>query len=210
MHRTIRCIPRWCALGVAVTTGAAAAMRRVHGPGTVGDAGHWAEEFSLDGFEALLALAARRAARKAPRVLPRFPFLVGDHPAELPGLDELQKALAGGCALVATADPIHHGHGYGTPPERCLRRDDPATEAYARWSVEEGFGLLARGDLAGFLGHAAEARSDFRNAGPVLASLLGGAVKAKVLDLVLVDYSDVLGAPEPTWVAGALAVFDTT
>jgi hypothetical protein len=186
---------------------AVAALRRVHGPGTASDEGHWAEEFSLDGFEALLAVAARRAARKAPRVLPRFPFLVGDRPADLPGLDELQEALAGGCALVATADPMHHGHGYGTPPEGCRRLDDPATRGFARQSVEEGFGTLSRGDFAGFLRHAAEARSDFRDGGPVLVTLLGGAVEAKVLDLALVDYSDALGAPEPTWVAGALSVF---
>jgi hypothetical protein len=39
--------------------------------------------------------------------------------ADLPGIDELQALLAAGAALVATADPIHHGAGYGTAPAEC-------------------------------------------------------------------------------------------
>ncbi len=191
-------------------TEAVASLRRVHGPGAVDDAGHWCEEFSLDGFVALLRLAARCAGRAPPRVVARFPFVVGDHPCDLTGLDELRELVARGAVLVATADPIHHGHGYGTLPDRCRPREDAATMAFVRSSIEEGFGLLTRGDFAAFLRHAAEARSDFRDAGPVLAELLrdgAGEITARVEDIALVDYSDVLGAPEPTWVAGALATF---
>ena len=106
-------------------------LRRVHGPGLRGDNGHWHEEFSLDGFCALLEAAARREGRRPPRVVRRYPFLVGDSPADLPGLDELTHLVAGGALLVATADPIHHGVGYGTAAKNCRRIGDPHTQPFA-------------------------------------------------------------------------------
>ena len=106
---------------------------------------------------------------------------------------------------MATADPIHHGVGYGTPSAELRPREEPSTVAWARTDVQAGLDRLAAQDFAGFLAHAAEARSDFRDPGPVLAHLLGQDLRAAVHDLRLVDYADVLAAPAPTWVAGALA-----
>lgn len=186
---------------------ARALLRRVHGPGAPGDDGRWTEEFSLDGFSALLDLAARRAGRRPPRVIARFPFLAGENPWDLPGLEELRAHLARGAALVATADPIHHGAGYGMPP---ADRQDPAderTRARARASIEAGLDHLAGLDFAAFLRHAAVDRSDFRDAGPALAALLAPdrqPLSAHLLELNLVDYADALQAERPTWVAGAL------
>ena len=187
-------------------------LRRVHGPGEPGDGGHWKEEFSLDSFAALLSLAAQRDRRLPPRLVVRYPFLTGEHPDDLPGLDELRalRAAPGGTFLAATADPIHHGVGYGTLPADLWARDDPATAAWARANVQAGLDRLAARDHAGFLAHAADAKSDFRDPGPVLASLLGGDLRATVHDLRLVDYADVLAAPGPTWVAGALATLHTS
>lgn len=184
---------------------ALAELRRVHGP-----EGYASEEFSLDGFAALLELAARREGRPAPRLLARYPFLVGERPLDLPGLDELRALVEGGAALVATADPIHHGAGYGTPEGEWLSAQDPRTHELARARVARGFELLVARDFTGFLEHARRERSDFRDPGPVLATLLlerasGRALSATVLDLALVDYAPVVEAPEPTWVAGALA-----
>ncbi len=188
--------------------GARAALRRVHGPDVAGDAGHWTEEFSLDGFEALLALAARREGRPPPRVIARYPFLVGSDPEELPGLDELVRLREAGAVVVATADPVHHGAGYGTPGPERLDDSDPRTLETARGWVETAFARLAAADLSGFIELSTRVRSDFRDTGPVLRALLGsGPVQAGVHELQLVDYSDVLGAPRPTWVAGALATF---
>jgi hypothetical protein len=184
---------------------ALAQLRRVHGPGTAGDAGHWTEEFSLDGFRALLECAARRAGRPAPRVIERYPFLVGERPGDLPGLDELARLLEGGAALVATADPIHHGAGYGTPAAEQLPREPVQTLEHARSCVQEGLELLAKHSYREFLEHAQRAKSDFRDAGPALAELLGPGFRVQLADLTLVDYCDVFGAPAPTWVAGALA-----
>src|SRR5262249_19279721 len=84
---------------------ARAQLRRVHGPGAARADGRWQEEFSLDGFAALLELAARREGRAPPRLVARFPFLVGETPEDLPGLDELRALVGSGAALVATADP---------------------------------------------------------------------------------------------------------
>ena len=188
---------------------ARAALRRVHGPGATGDRGHASEEFSLDGFHALVELAARRAGRAAPRIVARYPFLVGDRADDLPGMDDLRARVDDGAALVATADPMHHGAGYGARPEDRLAEEDPQTLDFVRWSVERGFAMLAARDVAGFLRHAAEVRSDFRDAGPAMAWLVDpeGRLRAEIEELRLVDYADVLDAPPPTWVAGALARF---
>jgi hypothetical protein len=188
---------------------ARAALRRVHGEGTPGDAGYWVEEFSLDSFCALVDVAAKREGKKAPRVIARFPFLVGEQPGDLPGVDELQSIVARGAALVATADPIHHGAGYGAREEDRMPREDPQTLEFARWTLERGFRLLASRDYGGFLRHAAEVRSDFRDTGPVVAWLVDPKrpLEVEILDLALVDYSEALGTPPPTWVAAALATF---
>ncbi len=189
---------------------ALALLRRVHGPGTAGDAGHWNEEFSLDGFSALLSLAARLEGRPPPRLIARYPFLVGTHAQDLPGLDELVRLREQGAALVATADPVHHGAGYGTPGAEQLDDSDPQTFATAQDWVETAFANLAAADVPAFLAISTRVRSDFRDTGPVLRELLGaGRVEARVHELLLVDYADVLGAPRPTWVAGALSTFST-
>ena len=185
-------------------------LRRVHGPDTPGDAGYWAEEFSLDNFAALVEVAAARANRKPPRILFRYPFLVGENPADLPGAAELRARLDQGAVLVATADPIHHGAGYGAREEDRLPLEDPQTLEFARWTIERGFRLLADRDFGAFLRHCGDVRSDFRDTGPLLAWLIDPAkrVQVELLDLLLVDYSDALAAPAPTWVAASLARFE--
>jgi hypothetical protein len=156
---------------------------------------HADAEFCLDGFLALLALAAETSGRSPPRVTTR---LAG------PDLDlDALRAEARGAALVATADPVHHGIGYGTSPEQALPRDAGSREQARAWIAEQ-LAALGRGDLDTFAGLSRKRRSDFGRAGPVLLQLLGGRARFEIQDLVLVDYADVLGAPQPTWVAGAL------
>lgn len=184
--------------------GALKRLRRVHGPGTAGDEGFWRDEFSLDNFRELLEVAAKRAGRKMPRLVERFPFLAGATPGDLPGVEELRKRTG---VLVATTDPAHHGHGYGTPAAEVLDAAAPSTAARVRSELQLTFGHLARRHYAAFLTGCDDARSDFRDTGPAMRELLPGEVKASLLDLEMVDYSDVLAAPSPTWVAAALAVF---
>jgi hypothetical protein len=185
---------------------AVAELRRVHGEGVPGDAGHANDEFSLDGFSALVDVAARIDGARAPRIVARFPFLVGDAPDTLPGIDDL-RSLAERAFVVATTDPLHHGAAYGTPPNE---RHAITDVAFARTSIEEGLALLAARAYADFARHAARTRSDFRDAGPTLAALTHGALAFRVHALELVDYAAALAAAEPSWVAAALVTLDRT
>jgi hypothetical protein len=179
---------------------ALATLRRVHDETSP----YVSDEFSLDGFVALLELAAARDGVAPPRVLRRFPFLVGAQVDDLPGIEELLALRARGVPFVATCDPIHHGVGYGTAPESLRAPEAHATRASARARVEGQLAALTRGDLQDFLARCAEDRSDFRDVGVVVARLFAGGDFA-VDELELVDYADVLQAPAPTWVAGARA-----
>jgi hypothetical protein len=177
-----------------------AALRRVH----AGEDALCAEEFSLDGFAAMLALAASDAGRRTPRVVARYPFLVGDDP-DIDGMEDLAK-LAATMPVVATTDPLHHGAGYGTPEGSLRSEDDPATLAWARATIGRQLDCLSTRDWSPFFHLAADVRSDFRDTGPTLFHLLGKSAspRGEIVELRLVDYSDVLAAARPTWVAGPL------
>ena len=177
---------------------ARSALRGVHD-----ESGLAAEEFSLDGFVAMLTLACDRVGRRID-VVRRYPFLVGDDPATLPGVDELERLLDDGALLVATTDPIHHGHAYGTPPHECLDATDPSTLDAARSAIDDQLIALSEHRFADFAQLVERHRSDFRDTGPVTARLVGEGFAPHVHDLSLVDYAGALVAPAPSWVAGAL------
>jgi hypothetical protein len=186
-------------------------LRRAHGPGVPGDRGHWSEEFSLDNFQALVEIAAEMAGVRPPRIIARYPFLTGPEPSTMPGLDELRHIIDGGAALVATTDPIHEGVGYGTAAKELLPRESEQTFKIARQWIQEGFTSLARRDYRAFLENARAVRSDFRDVGPVMVSLLEPFdLSVTIHELLLVDYHDVLQCAQPTWVAAALASIATT
>src|SRR4051812_9654009 len=148
---------------------ARSALRGVHD-----ESGLASEEFSLDGFVELLDLAARRAGRSV-EVVRRYPFLVGDEPESLEGIDELAEIVAEGAVLLATTDPIHHGHAYGTGPGDCLDPADPDTMTTARAAIDDQFAALSDHRFADFQVLTERHRSDFRGTGPVLAHLVGAA-----------------------------------
>ena len=179
--------------GDAITT-----LRGVHD-----EHGLAAEEFSLDGFVEMLTLAADRAGRSV-EVARRYPFLVGEEPASLDGLDELEQLVGDGALLVATTDPIHHGYAYGTAPSECLDPDDPRTMAVAQSALDDQLAALSDHRFGDFAQLAEQHRSDFRDTGPTLAQLVGRGFASEIHDLALVDYADVLEAARPSWVAGAL------
>ena len=177
------------------------ALRRVHAR----EDAVCAEEFSLDNFEALLAVASAREGRKPPRVVARYPFLVGDDLARLPGLEDVTR-LAERMPVVATTDPLHHGAGYGTPERARRGEHEETTAVFARFSIQKQLDLLLGAKWAAFRQLADLVRSDFRDTGPVLAHALGPGTgrRGEILELHLVDYADVLQAEPPTWVAGPL------
>jgi hypothetical protein len=137
-------------------------------------------------------------------VVRRYPFLAGDDPVSLAGIDELERIVADGALLVATTDPIHHGHAYGTPAADCLDADEPETMLTARSAIEDQLAALSDHRFADFAQLTEEHRSDFRDTGPVLAHLVGRGFRSEIHDLSLVDYAGVLDAASPSWVAGAL------
>lgn len=148
------------------------------------------EEFSLDAFDTMLALAAEMAGRAPPRVKRAFPKTRDEDLGDV------------SMPIVATADPIHHGIGYGTPEADALDVEHAA--AFARESIAAQMSALASHDFEAFATECARVRSDFKNSGPVLARALGRDFSFDVIDLALVDYASALAAPSPTWVAGAL------
>lgn len=138
---------------------------------------------------------------RIPRVYERYPYLAGGKPGELPGIDALAR-LVEGAAIVSTADPFHHGIGYGTPADEAFEPDAEGLRRAQR-VIEEGIAILERGDYWGYNRHCVEAKSDARDAGQVFR-YLRGEMKGRVVDITYTDATDLYNAPPPTWVAAPL------
>jgi len=104
--------------------------------------------------------------------------------------------------VVSTADPFHHGIGYGDPPDRAIGPHDGGLEL-ARATIEEGIGLLGRGEYAAYDAHCLEAKSDARDAG-VVFRYLRGELRGEIVDLTYTDAAALYESPDPTWVAAPL------
>ena len=89
-------------------------------------------------------------------------------------------------------------------PGDCLDPADPATLAAARSAIDDQLAALSDHRFADFVRLVERHRSDFRDAGPVVAELVGRGFTPEIHDVALVDYADVLAAPAPSWVASAL------
>jgi hypothetical protein len=161
----------------------------------------WRGDHALYSFRHFWAAETKRRGIQGPEVLERYPYLAGGKPEELPGIDEL-AALAEDAVIVSTADPFHHGIGYGTPPEETYAPDAKGL-AVARASIQEGIDLLAAGDYWGYNQQCVRAKSDARDAGQVFR-YLRGPMRGEILDLVYTDSASLYNTPPPTWVAGAL------
>lgn len=172
----------------------------IQGPGLEGRA-DWTSEFSLSNFQFLMREEATRRGVDGPELVARYPYLAGGRPGDLPGIDELER-VAESAVIVATADPFHHGIGYGDPEGEALTRDGGGLEL-ARMRIGEGLAILAAGDHAGYNWHCVEAKSDARDVGQVLRHIIG-PLTGRVVDIVAEDMSSAYEAPVPTWVAGAL------
>lgn len=161
----------------------------------------WRDEFSLLNFQFLWQEEINRRGIAGPELVIRYPYLAGGRPHILPGIEELQDIVRH-AVVVATADPFHHGIGYGDPPEESLAPEDGGLEL-ARQCIEEGLVLLRAGDYWGYNQHCVDAKSDARDAGQVLRYLLG-PLEGHILDIVSDDMTGPYNKPAPTWVAGAL------
>ncbi len=191
---------------VAVAAGADPAQFEfwgIQGPGIEGRR-EWQGDHALISWRHFWrAELARRgiAPDKAPNVHERYPYLAGGQPQNLPGIDELARLMED-AVVVSTADPFHHGIGYGDAPEATYDHD-AAGLAHAQSVIEAGIKLLEAGDYAAYNQHCIEAKSDARDTGQVYR-YLRGPMTGNVLDLSYTDSSDLYDQPKPTWVAGAL------
>ena len=175
----------------------------IQGPGIDGRT-EWQGDHALISWRYFWAAELNRRGipdSRAPRVIERYPYLAGGDPGALPGMDELAR-LAENAVIVSTADPFHHGIGYGDPPETALAPDDKGI-AHAKAVIEDGIRCLEAGDYPGYNRHCVTAKSDARDTGQVYR-YLRGAMRGEVLDISVTDSSELYGAPKPTWVAGAL------
>ena len=163
------------------------------------------EEWQLD--HALLSwryfwkVECERRQIAGPEVIECYPFLAGAQPETLPGYDDVAR-LAETAVIVSTADPFHHGIGYGDAPEIATYPQRGGL-ALARSSLETSNRLLAEGDYRGYLAHCVQARNDARDTGPLYRALRGPQTST-ILDVVASDMTELYLAPPPTWVAGAL------
>lgn len=175
----------------------------IQGPGIEGRE-EWRGDHALISWRHFWRAELKRRGideRAAPRVFERYPYLAGGRPRDLPGIDELARLMEG-AAVVSTADPFHHGIGYGDAPEDSFDHD-AAGLARAKAVIEDGIRLLEQGDYWGYNQHCVEAKSDARDSGQVYRYLRGG-MTGEILDISFTDASELYNQPKPTWVAGAL------
>lgn len=171
-------------------------------------------EFSLDTILAILDAYANRFPQFSPEVLPIYVgvsqcpqasyFVCGGEIAA--ALSEFRTPTT---AVLATGDMIHYGPFYGLTIPGASETSD-----------RDAFSLL-RGRLESLLGRALSAGSvddetfrlasvlgnDQRFVLPVLAAWLGPNSSARLLSLEMIDYSTILSAPSPCFVAAALAEY---
>jgi hypothetical protein len=178
----------------------------IQGPGLSG-LQNWKHDHVLMSWRHLWQAETKRRGIQGPEVIERFPYLAGGKPADLPGIEELIE-IAEDAVIVSTADPFHHGIGYGDPPEESFYPEDGGLEL-AQKTIEQGIEILGRGDYWGYNQHCVEAKSDARDAGQVFR-YLRGPMKGKIRNLSVSHASDLYKSPPPTWVAGALIEWKLT
>jgi len=176
----------------------------IWGPGLPGRE-DWRQDHVLTSWRHFWKAETNRRGVQGPEVIERFPYLAGGHPEKLPGIEELVE-LAKDAVIVSTADPFHHGIGYGTPPEQALYPHEGGLEL-ARKTIEEGIAILEKGDYWGYNQHCVTAKSDARDAGQVFR-YLRGPLKGRIVDMSYSEADDLYESPKPTWVAAPLVAWE--
>ena len=175
----------------------------IQGPGIDGRL-EWTGDHALISWRHFWQAELKRrgiSEANAPKVYERYPYLVGGRPQDLPGIDAFARLMED-AVVVSTADPFHHGIGYGDAPQETYDHDSEGL-AHAKSVIESGIRILETGDYRSYERHCIEAKSDARDTGQVYR-YLRGPMRGEVLDLSFTDTTELYGAPKPTWVAGAL------
>ncbi len=157
-------------------------------------------EFCLDTFLFLIKFIARKWSLPLPKMILRYPNLVGGEPETLKGIEEL-KQLVSNSIVVSTGDLCHHGVAYGD--EKGFDLSDEGL-AFARHAIQENLHYLSTQEYLAYKESCYQIKSDAKDVGQVLVHLLG-PLSADLYDLRLVDVSCLFeGNPKPSWVATAL------
>ena len=178
----------------------------IQGPGLEG-LHNWEHDHVLMSWRHLWDAETRRRGIEGPEVIERFPYLAGGHPERLTGIEDLVE-IAMDAVIVSTADPFHHGIGYGDTPENSFFPEEGGLDL-ARKTIQEGIEILGNGDYWGYNQHCVDAKSDARDAGQVFR-YLRGPMEGKILNLSISVADELYKAPPPTWVAGALIEWKLT
>jgi len=178
----------------------------IQGPGLEG-LQNWEHDHVLMSWRHLWDAETRRRGIEGPEVIERFPYLAGGHPERLTGIEDLVE-IAMDAVIVSTADPFHHGIGYGDTPENSFFPEEGGLDL-ARKTIQEGIEILGNGDYWGYNQHCVDAKSDARDAGQVFR-YLRGPMEGKILNLSVSVADELYKAPPPTWVAGALIEWKLT
>jgi hypothetical protein len=180
----------------------------IQGPGIVNGRDEWKGDHALMSWRHFWDAEVRRRGLtpdRTPEVIERYPYLAGGKPEQLPGIEALAE-LAKDAVIVSTADPFHHGIGYGDTPENSFDHDAEGL-ARAQSVIEDGIRILGSGDYWGYNQHCVTAKSDHRDAGQVFR-YLRGPMHGRVVDITYSDASDLYKQPAPTWVAAPLVAWE--
>ncbi len=182
-------------------------LRGIHGPTIASSRAEWQLDHALISWRFFWQAECERRgipSKSLPQVREVYPFLAGDKPQTLPHYDEI-ATWAEDAVIVSTADPFHHGIGYGDTTATAHGPEASGLNL-ARVSIEHGNSLLAAAQYRDYLQHCVRARNDARDAGPLFCALRG-PLQPELLDLVASDMALIYGAPPPTWVAAALVAW---
>jgi hypothetical protein len=183
-------------------------LRGIQGPELPNSRNEWRLDHAMISWRFFWNAACERRGLTNPKQRPHcqevYPFLAGNQPQTLPNYEEVAK-WAEDAAIVSTADPFHHGIGYGDT-NATARAPQEGGLMLARASVQESNRLLASGDYEAYLQQCVRARNDARDAGPLFRELKG-TLKPEILDLTSSDMAVIYEAAPPTWVACALTAW---
>jgi hypothetical protein len=182
-------------------------LRGIQGPEVSNSRDEWRLDHALISWRFFWNAECERrrlSPQARPIVCEVYPFLAGDQPQTLFYYDEIAK-WAEDAVIVSTADPFHHGIGYGDA-DTVARAPHDGGLVMAHASIEESNRLLAQGDYSAYLQHCVRARNDARDAGPLFREL-SGPLQPEFLDLAASDMATIYDAPPPTWVAAALVAW---